>query len=416
MTRHKNQPNRTPLRTGLPAIFLIFSLLSFPTSVFATTCGCWISLDTLFDGSDAVFTGTVVEVNDKGYGFAKFNVEKIWKGVSEKKVILQGQGLCDDTIETNKRYLVFADKSESDGRLKQRGCLHVRPVKDMDVVFRVLNFMARGIEEKKIFEEIFEIAQSHKKLSYQVQAVKLILSVYGQNPARLPKDAAKILKELEKNPDPELSGSARGVLEHIDEMKRKANPEHCIRFLTPGKEYHNNETVFLGRAISIENKREWGNDTNIARFEVEKAWKGVEGKKVELTFKYWGQFEKGKRYLVYADDGYDGLESLVCHGTKIAGNVEMEMKFLDKLVAGMEEKKIFKWLLATAQTHHESGARRQALVLVDSVFGVSTPDIPEGMEEALKNMAEDPNYEHRQYAQTILDKIKQSKKNRSFLP
>ena len=82
MTVHQNQLNRTLLLTRVLVLFSLLAFLILPTSVFAITCGCWMDLDLEYRDSDAVFMGTAVKIeDDKGFGFANFNVEKSWKNL-----------------------------------------------------------------------------------------------------------------------------------------------------------------------------------------------------------------------------------------------------------------------------------------------------------------------------------------------
>ena len=175
--------------------------------------------------------------------------------------------------------------------------------------------------------------------------------------------------------------------------------------------FQESDVVFLGRLTKFNSE-----SYDLANFIVQKIWKGAKWIRIVMTSQYVNQFQLGGRYLVYAVGGLPRMGSQVCPRTRIANNVETEMVFLDKLAAGMEEKELFKWLLTTAQTHHVKKIRKQALDLVDSKLEVITSDIPDGVEGALKKMAEDPNFEHSQYVQTILDKIKRSRENRNFLP
>lgn len=61
------------------------------------------------------------------------------------------------------------------------------------------------------------------------------------------------------------------------------------------------EAVFVGRVLN--QKTEGG--VKVFEFEVEKYWKGVEGKKIKIyvyeTPRFQAQFEKGESYLIFAE-------------------------------------------------------------------------------------------------------------------
>jgi hypothetical protein len=279
MTRHQNQPHRTFLRTGLSALLLTFIFLGFSHSAFAISCGCLSDLDLIFKKSDAVFIGMVMKVNRETSYLTIINVEKVWKGVPGKKVILEWD-VCDVEFEANKRYLVFARKWQ--GKFYQWGCGSVFEVKEIDVMLRVLELMLEGKEEKKILEEIFVIIQSHENVSFRKQAVELLAWVYGEHLKidNLPKGAWETLNAVRKNSDPKLSLTATKIMSHVLFIKQKVNPKYCPSLKSPWKAYQASKTVFLGRVVSLKNERDWYKEKNFARFEIEKAWKGIEGEKL----------------------------------------------------------------------------------------------------------------------------------------
>jgi len=70
--------------------------------------------------------------------------------------------------------------------------------------------------------------------------------------------------------------------------------------------YGNAKAVFAGTVVSVEEK----GDVKIFTFRVEKRWKGAAGKTVRIaaheSARYQAWFEKGKKYLVYAEGGANG--------------------------------------------------------------------------------------------------------------
>jgi len=80
-------------------IFSLFSTVKIP-SAFACSCPIPGTPDEELKEATAVFSGIVtgVERNLTGYGYkVKFDVEKTWKGISEKSVVVStgvGGGDC----------------------------------------------------------------------------------------------------------------------------------------------------------------------------------------------------------------------------------------------------------------------------------------------------------------------------------
>lgn len=67
----------------------------------------------------AVFSGTVTDINEdsRGQGYAvKFDVEKIWKGISEKTVFISTNmsgASCGYAFKKGEKYLVYANGKDS---------------------------------------------------------------------------------------------------------------------------------------------------------------------------------------------------------------------------------------------------------------------------------------------------------------
>ncbi len=98
--------------------FIVGSLLVINTShVSACLCGFpgdqASPLESL-ERSDAVFVGRVLDIDKKFLGFeynVRFEVEKYWKGISEKNVTIEtdsGGGACGYRFEKGEEYLVYA--------------------------------------------------------------------------------------------------------------------------------------------------------------------------------------------------------------------------------------------------------------------------------------------------------------------
>jgi hypothetical protein len=429
MTRHPNHLNRTLLRIGISVFLLTLFFLGFSHSAFAYTCPNPSTMVEWFQKSDVVFSGRLTKFNNKSYDLANFRVEKTWKGIPQKTIALHGWSRWGNAHQREKRYFVFANKSKIDGRFYQNKCSVISEAKLGSWKKRIdswkwlaLNLLAKGYDEKKFIEEILKIARTHKNITYRIGSIVFVLQFYDKDLGDGLKATKKTLQELRESllkllnsSDREISNAVYSALDRIPEIGYQSVSRYpCLIPLMPVKQYYYSKAVFMGSAIFIGKTRR-GNKLLIV-FKVGKSWKGVERKRVEVIFDEADQFQLGRQYLVYAGGGFPKFESDICGRTRIARNVELELILLDKLAEGMEEKKIFEWLLLTARTHHEEKTRLRALALVDSVFGVAAPDIPEGMESMIKKMAENPDYEHRQYAQTIFDKIQRAKENKKFLP
>jgi hypothetical protein len=220
MTVRKNQPNRTLLRTGLPALFLTLFFFFLASRTWACTCGGPGSPVAMFQRSDVVFLGRGIETDlNTALSPVTFKIEKIWKGLSATQVVLQSGTMCADSVGYG-RYLVFAGRSKRDGKIYQYGCSHAREVEGLEVELRLLDLIANGHKEQRILKEILNIAKSHKQISHRIQAVKLITRFRGKSLDNFPKDTEDILINLAKSPDPELSRAARFARSYLEMMRR----------------------------------------------------------------------------------------------------------------------------------------------------------------------------------------------------
>lgn len=73
------------------------------------------------------------------------------------------------------------------------------------------------------------------------------------------------------------------------------------------QEYETAKAIFIGKVLSV---REEGDGKKIFEFKVEKYWKGIKTKKIEVgvfeTTRYQAIYKVGETYLVYARAGNDG--------------------------------------------------------------------------------------------------------------
>jgi len=87
--------------------------------------------------------------------------------------------------------------------------------------------------------------------------------------------------------------------------------------------------VFLGKVVSVEPNRSHG--LNVT-FEVDRAWKGVDGKTALITTptnSCGHRFQKGKEYLVYATGKAGGVpDTNLCHRTRSRDQAADDLKEL----------------------------------------------------------------------------------------
>lgn len=100
----------------LAIILLVISSLPFVKTPTAFACSCVKPGDPReeLEKSTAVFSGKVLDVNRDSVGYAykvSFDVEKIWKGVSRKTVVIStglGGGDCGFEFTEGEIYIVYA--------------------------------------------------------------------------------------------------------------------------------------------------------------------------------------------------------------------------------------------------------------------------------------------------------------------
>ena len=98
-------------------LLLIVSMLATGSLVYACTCGGEDSPRIRRDRAKIVFSGTVIEVNDKA---VKLEVGKAYKGNVEKEIILtrrDQETTCDIFFSKGDKYLVYADEVKLDDKV-----------------------------------------------------------------------------------------------------------------------------------------------------------------------------------------------------------------------------------------------------------------------------------------------------------
>lgn len=87
----------------------------------------------------------------------------------------------------------------------------------------------------------------------------------------------------------------------------KENPVADCAYVAPKDAYKKSKAVFVGKIIGVVEN----GDSKIYEFRVEKYWKGVKGKKINIitgnTMRFEPNYQKGKSYLIYAYADDKGL-------------------------------------------------------------------------------------------------------------
>jgi len=95
-------------RLKLLFLTLIFVVLT-SNSTFACSCiGPDSPKEALKIWSDAVFSGEIIAVNGEDF---TFKVERVWKGVSDKEIVVLDSFVgssCDSGLKIGGRYIIFA--------------------------------------------------------------------------------------------------------------------------------------------------------------------------------------------------------------------------------------------------------------------------------------------------------------------
>ena len=121
------------------ALVICFTGIVFNNPVFACECDKRNGFEQEFDFSKAVFVGKVVEIDEaKPDAFVTFRVEKIWKGVKSKTIVVRtnNQGkACGYRFNRGESYLVYA---HDDGALRTSICTRTTEIKSADDDLRKL--------------------------------------------------------------------------------------------------------------------------------------------------------------------------------------------------------------------------------------------------------------------------------------
>jgi|SRR5215831_9720063 len=109
--------NRNGENVRFRILLLMASMLIIGSIGYACTCGGEHSPRVRLDQAKMVFSGTVIEVNDKA---VKLEIGKAYKGNVEKEIILtrrDQETTCDIFFSKGDKYLVYADEVKLDDKV-----------------------------------------------------------------------------------------------------------------------------------------------------------------------------------------------------------------------------------------------------------------------------------------------------------
>lgn len=115
------------------AFVLSASLQSSSASELSTARCATKKFDEAFKDAGAVFVGKVLSKKSEGGAkIFELEVEKYWKGVDEKKIIVNvNENLrYQAQFEVGKSYLVYAEADEDSGKLFDRRCSRTKPIEE----------------------------------------------------------------------------------------------------------------------------------------------------------------------------------------------------------------------------------------------------------------------------------------------
>ena len=94
-----------------------------------------------YSATPIIFLGTVTEAMQTE-GVARMRIDKAYKGISEKTVLLYDSGMCDGpTLRVGEQYIMYT-QNDGSGYLPSRGCTRSRNVKYADEDLAFLNSLA----------------------------------------------------------------------------------------------------------------------------------------------------------------------------------------------------------------------------------------------------------------------------------
>jgi hypothetical protein len=106
-----------------------------------------------YTDTEIIFLGTVTESNA---GLARMRIDRAYKGISEKTVVLWNGGMCDGpNLHVGEQYLMYT-RNDGSGYLPSRGCTRSRNARDakQDLVF--LNGLSKAPPTATVFGTITE--------------------------------------------------------------------------------------------------------------------------------------------------------------------------------------------------------------------------------------------------------------------
>jgi len=122
---------------GLLFFVLIFLVFASSNSLACTCFGPENPKENL-EWADAVFSGKVISVEDGNY---TFEVERVWKGVSETQVVIKdfyAGSSCASGFQAGEQYVIFAYTGKTDKILTVEPCTWNKRLAVAKKVFRAI--------------------------------------------------------------------------------------------------------------------------------------------------------------------------------------------------------------------------------------------------------------------------------------
>ncbi len=118
-------------------LFFVAFILAFASSQsFACVCVGPESPKENLEWADAVFSGKVISAKE---GVYTFEVERVWKGVSESQVIVKDFSFgsdCGFNFQLNEQYVIFAYTGKTEKVLTVDPCTWNQRLKNAKKIFR----------------------------------------------------------------------------------------------------------------------------------------------------------------------------------------------------------------------------------------------------------------------------------------
>ena len=178
----------------LLGLFGFLLILTWPLPSQACLCGTPQNIYNHYENSHAVFLGTALEVKFGKYSvtplgskgtdienreFSKrvtrLHIEKVWKGIQTETVELTSRVTgCGYSFREGVQYLVYASLDEEQAWLTAIYCYRTKPAEEAQAEMMLLDNLKKGIDQKRIYEKLASLSQTHPGYKFRGQALELV--------------------------------------------------------------------------------------------------------------------------------------------------------------------------------------------------------------------------------------------------